>query len=359
MTHIHTRPTRFLIASLALLTAAGCFDSTGPGHVEEPGVLLVAARDSGFWSEDLVWTKDGTEVVFVSPTVTTAAPRTSANLLNAVSISTHEVRQLNESQSIFSVARGSAGERIYFAADAGLNDGNFRVNRVQPASSVVEILASIPLDIHNDILVSADERFLAVGSGLYDLQTAGRINLPAGRPIGFSPDGTQLLYELFNVTGSTELTTLISTADGSSHPLHSTGSSFRHLAHRWEGNSPQLLVEDWEYTGQNSDTVRLSEIDGVSGVSRSIAEFTTTSPFVTAAWSPNGQTLGVWIDLGSVRERTDRTSLFLIRDGTEPAYVASVHGSPGPPVFSPDGHSVVYYYNYSNDTRSVYIRSGI
>jgi len=353
MTHIQTRPTRFLIASLALFAVAGCVDSTGPGHVEEPGVLLVPAGKIG---GDLVWTRDGTEVVFVSFTETSAAHPVSASILNAVSVSTHEVRQLNESQSIFGVARGSAGDRIYFT-DEDRIDGNFRVSRVHPASGALEILAPLPPDIYDDIVVSADERFLAVGSGLYDLQTAKLIGLPAGRPIGFSPDGTQLFYGLINPTTSTELTTLISTADGSSHPLPSTGS--RHLAHRWEGNSPQLLVEDDEYTGENFYTVRLSEIDGVTGASRNIAEFTKTSPLVTAAWSPDGQTLGVWIDLGSFAERTHRRSLFLIRDGGAPVYVASVHTAAGPPVFSPDGHSIVYGYFDTLDKQRVYIRSGI
>jgi hypothetical protein len=354
MTHIHTRPIRLLIVSRVFFGAGGCADSTGPGHIEDRGVLLVPAGKNG---GDLVWTRDGTEVVFVSSAVATAAHSAGANILNAVSVSTHEVRQLNESQFIFTVARGSAGERIYFAADVGLNDGNFRVSRVHPASGVLEILTSIPLGTENAIVVSADERFLAVGSGLYDLPTAIRMSLPAGQPIGFSPDGTQLLYYQDQVGTSVPMPTLISTADRSSQPLHSTGNF--PLAHRWEGNSPQLLKADFEYTGGNTYTVRLSEIDGVTGMTRDIAQFGETNGVGPSAgtWSPDGRTLGIWIEQGSIEKRTDRTTLYFIRAGSAPTIVASVHSYPEPPVFSPDGNSIAYLYQNTDSTHSVYVAS--
>jgi hypothetical protein len=356
MSHVQTRPTQFLIASLALFAAAACVDSSGPGHIEDPGVLLVPAGKNG---GDLIWTRDGTEVIYVSSTVTTADRPTNIDILNAVSVSTHAVRQLNVSPSILSVARGSAGERIYFAAYSGLE--SFLLSRVHPTSGALEILTSIPLGTSNNkIVVSADERFVAVESGLYDLQTATRMSLPAGQPIGFSPDGTQLLYYQDQVGISDQLPTLISTADGSSQPLHSTGYFYR--AHRWEGNSPQLLKTDFDYTGGNSYTVRLSEIDGVTGVTRDIAQFSETNGLVdlsAGTWSPDGRTLGIWIEQGSIEKRTDRTTLYFIRAGSAPTIVASVHANPGRPVFSPDGNSVAYFYFNTDSTHSVYVRSGI
>jgi hypothetical protein len=151
---------------------------------------------------------------------------------------------------------------------------------------------------------------------------------------------------------SSQSATVISTADGSSQPLHST--DYFLLAHRWEGNSPQLLSSVIDLGGG----VRLYEVDGLTGTRRDIAQFNnSTSSYIYANWSPDGQKLAAWIQEGFGETR--RTNLRIIRPGISPAIVATIHGDPGLPVFSPNGNSVAYFYYHQNDTRSVYLKSGI
>lgn len=349
MISIQTAPGRCLIASIALFTVTACGDSSGPGEPDNPGVAVVPMTVGG--PRHLVWTRDGTELVF-----------SDFSALNAVGISSHTVRRLDPSPVIISVVRHSAGERIYFGT-ALTSDPNFRVSRVNPSSGAVEILMTISAASDDDFMeVSADERFLVMGRRLFDLQTGSQINLPRGKPFGFSPDGTKLLYDLDVPGVSTPSPSLISTADGSSQALHSTG--YFHLAHRWEGNSPQLLKADFELKNGFYDKVRLSEIDGLTGVSRDIAQLSTTAGyFYNTNWSSDGRTLGTWVNQGSIADGTNRTNLYVIRAGGGPVLVASITpplmaGPPGPPVFSPSGNSLAYFYYLAN-SRSLYVKSGI
>lgn len=334
MNRIQNRLARLLIAALALLTVAACGDSSGPGAPDDPGVLLVPMGQSGYWPAELVWTRDGADVVYAE------------NGLKAVNVSTQIVRGLDASPSIETLARGSAGERIYFGAFVtplpGSND-NFRISRVHPTSGGTE---TVTTTFPGDLAVSADERFVVVEMRLYDLQRGVRIDLPGGTPLGFSPDGTQLLYrDVFAPP------MLISTADGSSRPLHSTVST-SYIAHRWEGNSPLLLEEVIDY----GKRVRFLERDGLTGVTRDIAQLSTTAFFLTANWSPDGRTLGSWVEQGS------KINLYVIRSGSAPTIVANftVRDGKGPdsPVFSPSGNSLAYFY-YDDLRRSMYLKSGI
>jgi len=358
MRQTQNRPIWFFIGSLAILSSGGCGDSSGPGEPEDPGILVVPPTLVGYYPSELVWTRDGSELVYIS-SVTTPA---SSTRLNAVSVATHAVRQLNASPFIISLARESAGSRIYFGAyltAAAPNDPNFQISRIDVGSGTVDILATRFLESNNPVLVSGDERFLVAGSGLYNLQTGGRVDLPAGTPIDFSPDRTMLLYFLQSTTTSTPSATLISTSDGSSHPLlYSTGDFY--LAHRWEGNSPQLLKKTFLDAGAyNSGTIRLSEIDGITGTSRDIVQFNVRSPFIGVTWSPDGRALGAWVPEGSLADKTDKTTLYIVRAGNAPAVVATVHGNPDRPVFSPDGKSIAYFYYHEDDRRSLYMKSGI
>ena len=153
--------------------------------------------------------------------------------------------------------------------------------------------------------------------------------------------------------------TLISTIDGSSQQLHST--DYFALAHRWIGNSPQFLSTTSDYV---AGIIRLYEVDGLTGTRRDIAQFTSTSGYLYASWSPDGQTLGAWIDEGDVRDGTNRTALYIIRPGSTPSIAVTVRppwdaGPPSRPVFSPDGRSVAYFYPHPDDTYSLYLKSGI
>lgn len=343
MNRIQNRLARLLIAALALLTVAACGDSSGPGVPEDPGFLLVP---SSYHSGDLVWTRDGTELAYVFRTSANAA---EVNLLKAISVSTQIVRQLNESPTIRELVRSSGGERIYFGTFISPPSGsvdNFRVSRIHPTSGLLEIVTTTRA---GDLAVSADERFLVSGRRLHDLQTGAQIALPDGIPIDFSPDGTQLLYSTGNFSS-----TLISTADGSTRPLVSTSDFYS--AHRWEGNSPQLLKAD----DSDNSTVRLSEIDGVTGAARNIAQIDGRFIFKNANWSPDGRVLAIWIQQGTKFDGTDQHYLYVIRPGNAPAVVANVTGSPGRPLFSPSGTSVAYFHSRGGTGQAaLYVKSGI
>jgi hypothetical protein len=282
-----------------------------------------------------------------------------SNALSAVSVSTHTVRLLDASPSTTILTLCGAGERIYFGASvapSGSTTTNFRVSRVNPTAGAVEILTTAPWVGRDYVVISADERFLVANQVLYNLQAATQINLPGGRPIGFSPDGTQLLYQDILQLSTQTPFSLVSTSDGSSQPLHSTGSLY--FGHRWDGNSPQLID-----VGYDNGTLRLFETDGVAGITRDLAQFSENPIFTFLAnWSPDGRTLGAWIDQGSGKSR--RTNLYVIRSGSAPAIVASVitdffHVGVGLPAFSPSGNSVAYNYYRDGSPRSLYMKSGI
>lgn len=343
MRHFQARPTRFLIGSLALLAAAGCGDSTSPGEPEDPGLLLVP---TGYLGAGPVWTKDGTELLY---TVRTTVNQKEAALLMAVSVSTHAIRQLGVFPPIGGLVRSSGGERIYVGNFISPPSGSvdfYQISRVHPTLGQQEIVGAGDA---TGVAVSGDEKFLAVGRRLYDLQSGTRLDLPAGLPIDFSPDGTQLLYYTGAFTP-----TLVSTADGSSQQLHSTDFD---LAHRWAGNSPQVLG-----TAHNGDfsAVRVFETNGVTSATHDIAQFRGNAVNLPASWSPDGNVLAIWIATGAFLDESARHILYLIRPGNAPAAVGNVAGLPGQPVFSPSGNSIAYFIRYGDlQQGALFLKSGL
>lgn len=346
---------RLFIGSLGILAVSSCSDlgGPGPGHVEDPGILLVPSTADAV-ATDPVWTSDGSEVVYL-----TGGAYGASTGLNAVSISTHASRRLHSSSSIYSFVRGKSGERIYFTSlvTAGSGGQSLEVARLHPATGTVEVVTTVSIGADDHLEVSPDEKFVVIGSTLHNVQTGVSTALPRGRAAGFSPDGSQVLYYVLT-SGSIPSPVLISTADASSQALHSTGDYY--LAHRWVGNSPQLLMHSSTPAGGVDSNIHLSEVDAVTGTTRDVADFTSRLASVGAAWSPDGNTLAAWIAEGSRADRTDRTALYVIRSGGAPALVGSIHGYAGPPVFSPSGTAIVYFYYDSEDyTGSLYVKTGI
>ena len=348
---LQSRPTRSLIGSLALLGAAGCGDSTSPGDdAEDPGLLLAPAA---YYGAGPVWTKDGTELLYV---LRTTVNQKEAAVLAAVNASTRAIRELGVFPPIGHLVRSAGGERIYFGNYISPPSGsgaNYQVSRIHPNSGLVEIVAAGDA---RGVAVSDDERWLAVGRRLFDLQTGTTLVLPAGAPIDFSPDGTQLLYspdaDLFAVT-------LISTADGSSQPLHSDGGDFSpSIAHRWEGNSPKLLRTDHN---EDLDAVRVFEIDGVTGATQDLAQFHGNALGPEANWSPDGRVLAIWVATGAaLSEEPARKILYLIRPGNAPEARANVGAQPGQAVFSPSGSSIAYFMRYGDlQQGALFLKSGL
>jgi Tol biopolymer transport system component len=347
---------RLFIGLLGILAVTSCSDlgGPGPGHVEDPGILLVPAT-TGAVATDPVWTSDGSEVVYL-----TGGAFGASTGLNAVSISTHASRRIHSSSSIYSFVRGKSGERIYFTSlvTAGSGGQSLEVARLHPATGTVEVVTTVSIGADDHLEVSPDEKFLVIGSTLHNVLTGTSTALPRGRAVGFSPDGTQVLYYLLNSGSSIPTPVLIATADASSQALHSTGDFY--LAHRWVGNSPLLLMHSSTPAGGVYSNIHLSEVDAVTGTTRDVADFTSPLASVGAAWSPDGNTLAAWIAEGSLADRTDRTTLYVIRSGGTPAVVGSIHGYAGPPVFSPSGTAIAYFYYDSEDyTGSLYVKTGI
>jgi hypothetical protein len=352
------RPTQFLTVLLALLATA-CSDLGGPpaGEPEQPGVLLVPHVQNALYSNP-VWTRDGTELVFVNDA-------TNPPVINAVNVSTHSVRQLytppNTALMLSNFHRSNGAEWIYFEVTdiAPLGPTNPRLQRLNPSSGAVEAVPATFPGYPNDFVDYADERFLVSNTGFFNLQTGTRIDHPAGSGASFSPDGTRVLYGVNSGSNSPPSPTLISTIDGSSQQLHST--DYFVVANRWIGNSPQFLSTTNDYP---AGIVRLYEVDGVTGTRRDIAQFTSTLAYIYASWSPDNQILGAWIDEGDIGKGTDRTVLYIIRPGTTPTIAVTVRpsweaGPPSRPVFSPDSRSLAYFYPHADDSHSLYLKSGI
>jgi Tol biopolymer transport system component len=266
-------------------------------------------------------------------------------------------RTLVGDPSISIQGTSSAGDRIYFGAAVATSSSTldaFRVSRVNPSAGAAEILTTRAWGGRDYVLISPDERFLAADGSLYDLQAGSRTDLACSSPRGFSPDGTQLLCQ--NSFDPSPFS-LVSTADGSSQPLHAGPSGSFYFGHRWEGNSPQLL----DYALANG-TTRIFETDGVTGTTRDLAQLNGSPTFLLIAnWSPDGRTLGAWIEEGSGGDR--RAKLYVIHTGSAPAVAASVNSNffhgPDQPVFSPSGNSVAYFYYNDNNGRSLYAKTGI
>jgi hypothetical protein len=336
----HLISTRLLVASLALLAAAGCGDSSGPREPEDPGVLLFAGVAG---PDDIVWTRDGAEVVYAI-----------ATSIRAASVAPRVERTLVGDPSISIQGTSSAGDRIYFGAVVRTSPSTpdaFRVSRINPTAGAAEILTTRTWAGRDYVLVSADERFVSADGSLYDLQAGTRIDLACSRPRGFSPDGTRLLCQ--DPSRSTAFS-LVSTSDGSFQPLQSGPIGTFYAGHRWEGNSPQLL----DYALSNN-TTRIYETDAVTGATRDIAELDGHPTFLLLAnWSPDGRTLGAWIEGAN-----GRAKLYIIRSGSAPAVAATVSSGfpfgPDRPVFSGNGNSVAYFYYHENNGRSLYAKTGI
>ena len=346
MNHIQTGLGRWLIASIAFLATTACGDSSGTGAPDDPGVLL-AANVVG--PTDLVWTRDGSEVVYATTTA-----------LNAVSVATRVERHLVADASISIKAVSSAGDRIYYGAvvtpppPAAVN---FRISRVNPTTGAVEILVTVPWRGGEYILVSADERFVVADGRIYNLQAGTQIDLTCQRSRGFSPDGTKILCQTAPQSASDASFALISTADGTSQQLPLTTGVGFYFGHRWEGNSPQLLNSTFD-----NGVTTIFEMDGVTGVKRDVSKLdANVSLLLLANWSPDGRTLGAWIDPTAGRE--GKANLYVFRAGSAPAIAARVSSTfflgPQKAVFSESGNSVAYFHDGENNKRSLYAKTGI
>ena len=316
---VSTKQIVFLSLFLAACGDQGPHDNRGP---EDRGTLVLDHVDEQYVGGP-IWTKDGSEVVF------------AAGGLKAVNVSTHAVRVLDPGPFIEIAARGD--EWIYFTValpNAPANGPSFRLSRVRPSQTGVENIALPAQNLGSTVVVSRDERWIALGGLLIDMQNGTTRPLPGnGEPLGFSRDGTRLLSRVLGTTGFSYV--LIATADGSSQPVPSGTPSFL-MGFRWVEGSPQFL----DLRGPpGQSNYQLSEIDGISGTTRPLWESTDLISVFFAKWSDDGQTLAVWVAKGLGPTRNELT---LLRTGAQPTVVAKVDASVGTPAISPAGSSIFY-----------------
>jgi len=327
-----------LVAAFAMLGGAACGSSgiTETSETENPGTQLIppqSGESSG--PQRLLWTKDGSEIVFHSQG------------LKAVSLGTHAIRPIWGASSIVAFAGPTASGQVYFSTflrPVGSTSEEYTIARVQPSTGASEVLPLASPSLTLVLEVSPDERFV-VGDAIYDLQTGGKASSFPYTPLGFSPDGT-----VFLARDPFTSALLVVTFQGYHQQLATSDEAY--IAHRWEADVPQLLRIRYD-AGKGS--IRLYEVDGLSGATRDLAQLAATDAVIYANYSADGRVLGVWIRQNSLWK------LHVIRAGAQPVVVASVNytnpGNPSAPVFSPDGTSVAYFL-YAPD-RSLFVKSGI
>lgn len=325
-----------LAAALAILGAAGCGSSVTDADLRENPGTLVVPSESGEVSglQGLVWTKDASEIVFHS------------SQLKAVSVGSHTVRPVWGESAVVNFAGPTVSGRIYFSTflPTPSTSAEYAIGRVEPGTGVWEVLPLQAPALTIAIDVSPNERYV-VGDAIYDLQTGGKASSFPYTPLGFSPDGNAFVAR-------DAFTSALVVMDGQGSHQQLATSDEAYIAHRWALHVPLLLRRRYDAAKAN---IRLYEVDGLSSVSHDLAELNATSDAVYAKYSADGSLLGIWLQDGTLWK------LYKIRAGGTPTFVASVRydlGShPSPPVFSPDGTSVAYFF--FNPGRSLYVRSGI
>lgn len=313
---------RIVFFSLVLV---GCGGSglTDTREPEDRGTLILDKVETDIGSNVLIWTKDGSEVVFAS------------GGLKAVNISSHAVRALTPSTFIERAARGD--EWIYYITpltNPTANGLSFTLSRVHPSQGTVENIELPDQKLGPSVVVSRDERWIGLGGLLMDMQNGTTTPLPNGSPLGFSPDGARLLYVLGSATTSPYV--MISTADGVSQPV-STGQGTL-LVHRWVGGSPQFLTLRGGESAMSPQ--QLWETDGISGTTRQLWETSDRISYLGSRWSDDDQTLAIWVEKGMGLVSNELT---LLRTGASPTVIATVNAlNVETPAFSPSGTSIVY-----------------
>ena len=326
-----------LVAALGVLGATACGSSgiTETTETENPGTQIIPPEaGNGNGAQRLIWTKDGTELVFHS------------NGLKAVSVGAHSIRPVWGESSVVDFSGPTVSGKVYFSTFLPVpsTSAEYKIARVEPSTGATEVLPLASPSLTVAFVVSPDERYV-VGDAIYDLQTGAKASSFPYSPLGFSPDGT-----VFLARDPFASALVVVTGQGFHQQLATSDEAY--IAHRWAANVPQLLRMRYDAA---KSSIRLYEIAGLSGASSDLAELVSTGANIYANYSADGTLLGVWIQQESLWK------LYVIRAGAAPTVAASVAysgtGHPGAPVFSPDGKSVAYFL-YSPD-RSLYVKSGI
>jgi hypothetical protein len=275
-------------ASLALLL--GCSGITEPerGPANDRGVLIARYPDVS----DLTWSADGSEVYFIEGYVRIRAALANGSGVRTLYSSTTSLGHIS-----------AAANKLYLSVYAGNTPPRYQILRIDPsgtsAANVETALVYGGGQVRSHrFAISADARFLAFGDSLFDLTTATRRALPKGEAWSFSPDGSQLLYQLEG-TGAPGPMVLIATADLGSVTLNTPTDVARNSyvsvgEHYWNGNDPKFLRVT---TNESLKQLKAFVFDGRSAADREIASITTDFGLLNkqGAISPDGSRAVVWL----------------------------------------------------------------
>jgi hypothetical protein len=317
------------IAYAALVTL-GCGGGTEPnGPADNRGVFIAEFPEI----EDLTWSTDGTELYFIEGAfrIRAASPNAGGSrILHATDVRFGHI--------------ATAANKVWASVAANSAGTASRVLRIDPGNGDVDTLLFRSGVGTFHIAVSHDERFVAYGDTLYDLVMTTRRALPRGTPWSFSPDGSQLLYELKPASGLPTLV-LFATGDLSTQefttPDNIAGRTpFSIGAHYWDGNDPKFLRVE-----RTADLAEAFITDALSGEERQIAEIDNAGLNLgnPAAISADGSRMGIWLRTSRWEQmhsvETDAAESTIV------ATVVSVFALVNVVLLSPDGSRAAYRVN--------------
>jgi hypothetical protein len=259
---MHNHGSRGLLPTLIWLLLPACSFGTDTKPADNRGRLVATFADVS----DLTWSTDGSDLYFIE----------GMFRIRAVSASGDNLRTLYSSNISVGDIRAVAN-KLYLSVARIATPAEYYVVRIDPENPTdVDTVVTYSGQVQShQFAVSADERFVAFGDSLFDVQAASQRALPKGDPWSFSPDGSQLLMDLDQQFGTFAFA-LVATSDGTSQPLSTATDVARpHLfaigAHYWEGNDPKVLRI---VISAERDHIQLSVRDVRTGANKAIESIT-------------------------------------------------------------------------------------
>ncbi|HWO90130.1 MAG TPA: hypothetical protein VNL98_13375 [Gemmatimonadales bacterium] len=330
-----------LLGLLPLL--AGCLGET-PVEPGEPGLgIRLRAAPSVL---DLTWVP-GTQVLVFRTAVTAS---TSCSL-RAFDLRDHSEITLDTSCTRTPFFAGGVLRGIAVSGDGGVLAYQLGVAAPEPFGSVARVISpwgGEPREVARASLlwaalaISADGRRLAYSRTfgdtvtVLDLQTADTITFQGGKPLAFSPDGSELLFQV----GPPSVWRRV-LATGAEQRLQ-LGLSVTDIPGPmvWDSRGLWLYVDRFD----GGAVVR----NLTAGTSVVVAEYEPLKRVREVTWLRDQRRVGFWEERCSSSgsagscEVTETRLIVADRDSGERTVVASTVGVGGPMAFAPDSRSVVY-----------------
>lgn len=328
------------LAKWLVVLLPACQLGTDSKPADNRGVLVATFADVA----DLTWSTDGVELYFIEGIVRIRAVAANGDNLRTLYSSTISIGDIRAvaNKLYFSVARIATPVEYYIV----------RIDPDNPTDVDTVVTYSGQVRSHQ-FAVSADERFVAFGDSLFDVQATSQRVLPRGDIWSFSPDGSQLLMDLDDQFLAYSFA-LVATSDGTSQPLSTATDVARpHLfttgSHYWQGNDPKVLRL---VISLERDHIQVSVRDIRTGANRAI-ESIANAPgglFTSGAIADDGSrvvimigALFLWNELHAIDVQSGVRTI-----------VARVNGSPAMDYLtvSPDASRIAYIVFESSSIKS-------